>query len=131
MSDDRLPEERLKAWTRVPNGSELRIRVTEGEYAVTGEGILRVPGRGVTNLSLTNEHLARKDFVVPITSGAFFRLIVTITYLRPESTTATVTATIITPKGEVFQDPFECEYTGSLGGPSPEDEVIIAAMGEP
>jgi len=126
---DVLPEERLKAWTQVPNGSHLHIRVSEGEYAVTGEGVLKIPGRGVTDLSLTNEHLARRDFVVPIVRGAFFRLIVTVTYLRPELTTATVRARIVDADGNAFQDPFECEYSGSLGGESPEDEVIIAAMG--
>ncbi len=126
---DVLPEERLKAWTQVPDGSHLHIRVTDGEYAVTGEGVLKIPGRGVTDLSLTNEHLARREFVVPIVAGAFFRLIITITYLRPETTTATVSAKVVRNDGSIYQDSFKCDYRGSLGGESPEDEVIIVAMG--
>jgi hypothetical protein len=130
MTDSTLPEDRIKTWNRVPDGSLLHIRVSEGEYAVTGEGVLRIPGQGVTNLLLSFEHLVRRDFVVPITAGAFFRLIVTITYLRPEIATATVTASVVKPDGTTHQRSFRCDYRGSLGGVSPEDEVILAAMGE-
>ena len=123
-------ESRLHAWDEIPDGSRLFIKVSEGEYAVTGDGVLRVPGQPPTKLSLSFEHLARKEFAVPIATGTFFRLVITITYLRPEPTTAFVRANVIRPDGSTHQRTFECEYEGALGGSSAEDEVTLLALGE-
>ena len=123
-------ESRLHAWDQIPDGSRLTIKVSEGEYVVAGEGVLRVPGRPSTRLTLGPEHLAQRKFEVPIAAHAFFRLIITITYLQAKPTTAVVRATVTRPDGSTHQDPFECEYEGALGSESAEDEVTLLALGE-
>jgi hypothetical protein len=129
MENGECREERLTGWSNVPDGSEIRIRVSDGDYAVTGRGVLRTPGRLPEDLEVSRDGLVGTDYVRTITTGAFFRLTVDIIYLLQESTTAIVEARVVTPTGDLYQDMFRCTYEGSAGSTNPTDDVTIVAAG--
>lgn len=131
MPESHSIEKRLQAWDNVPAGSRLTIQVDPGDYVVSATGKLRAPGGGATLLTLGFHELVEHPFVVPIARDADFRLTITLTYVRTEETTGRISASIETPDGFDPLPDFSCEYTGSLGGDSPEDELIIIAVGEP
>jgi hypothetical protein len=125
-----LREKRLRSWDGVPHGSRLFVKVTDGDYGVGGEGVLEAPGERPKEYRLSFEELAKKEFDVELSAGGFFRLIVTITYVLPETRKATVTARVITPAGILHQGLFGCDYEGSSEGTSREDTVTFIATGE-
>ena len=131
MPGDGQLEKRLAAWDNVPHGSTLTIQVDAGDYVVTGSGKLRLPSGGATRFDLGFHELVEQPFVVPIARGVEFSLILTLTYVGTEPTTGRVRASVVTPDGDTFADPFACEYSGSLGSDSPEDDLFIIALGEP
>ena len=131
MPDGGQLEQRLVAWDSIPDGSMLRIQVEPGDYVVTGRGKLRSASGGATVLDLGFHELVERPFAVPIARGADFRLTITLTYVRATTTRGRIRAEVRTPAGGTHQSDFECTYEGSLGSTSPEDELIIIAVGEP
>lgn len=121
-------EPRLAAWNNVPDGSLFEVQVEPGDYTVVGDG--RKTPTGPAHLRLGPAELVDRTFQIPIRRGDRFRLIIVLTYLSMEKTTGRIRARVRTPGGGTHQDDFQAEYQGSIGGDSPDDEVLFVVVGE-
>lgn len=129
-----MDEQRLVIWSGLPADSLLTVSVDGGQYTVQAEGRLK-QSTGITYLKLGPAELVNNKFELPIKNGTNLRLTIWLTYLSKDETSALVYASVTDAAGdpvEIRGVPciFAGEYTGSIGGDSPEDEVTMFVAGE-
>jgi len=131
-----MDEQHLVIWPGIPDGSTLHVRVGPGDYTVEGHGRLKAPN-GVTFIDVGTRELVDQELLVPIRRGSTFRLLILLTYLRPQPTRGVIRARITDSNGELVTnsegiviEPFVGHYEGQLGGDTSEDELVLLVAGE-